>query len=85
MELVGELNEAFRLEDEAVEAALRWGEAPEGQDKDEAEDMRETGETLRNYAAELYANLTAHNRVAGRLGVTKKPTQLEIPLATRCR
>ena len=33
------------------------------------------------YAEDLYANVTAHNRVAGRLGRTEKPTQFDLSMA----
>ena len=81
VEFVDELNHAFQLEDAAIAAANRWGLAPEGHDREERVDRQETAEELMAYATELYANVMAHRRVAGRLGGTKKPTQLDISMA----
>ena len=44
--------------------------------------MNEAGEALRAHATEVYDAITAHKRVEGRLGGSKKPTQLDMSLAT---
>ena len=75
------MNKAFRLEEIFTAAAIRWGEALEGEDANELAVMHEVGETLRAHAAELYNTIVAHNRVVGRLGGSKKLTQLEVSIA----
>ena len=57
-------------------AALRYAEVPEGEDVTERQDMEESVEVLRIYAETLYADVTAHNRVAGRLVGIETPTHL---------
>ena len=66
LEFVDALNEAFRLEDVAVQAGIRWGAVPAGEDAQELADMNEAGEALRAHATEVYDAITAHKRVEGR-------------------